>query len=226
MADQSKTDMVMKFTLKGSGDVNAECALDKNENDRFMDGFNPASYQDYSNFFEVTDFGFGMKLKEDDQNVSALSQHQHGSGNSQPSRTAGQFARWRSATDDEVKDRKVQYPVEFDQFTFSRLIDSASPIFFEHCCNTKSFDSAALVKRISQGGNRAAVGYLRFDFTDVLITEVHWDDGDVVKESCTFICKGIKVQYKPQNADGTLKPSVKPAEWNQDRTNNLNRRRA
>jgi type VI protein secretion system component Hcp len=217
MSDQSKTDMVMKFTLKSGKDVNAECALDIDAGDTFMEGFTPATYQDYSNFFEVLDFDLGMAVKEDDENVSTLSQpHRSAAGNGQASRVAGQFARWRSATDDDIKRGKIKYPVEFDKFSFSRLIDSASPIFFQYCCNSTSFKSAVLVKRVSQGISRPALGYLRFEFQDVLIIGVNWDDGDVVKESCTFICKDLVVKYKPQQAKGTLDPKgVAPAHWNQ-----------
>ena len=65
-----------------------------------------------------------------------------------------------------------------------------------------------LVKRISQGQqggvSRPTVGYLRMDFTKVLITGVGWDDGDVVKEKCEFICQGLKMTYRRQQADGTV----------------------
>jgi hypothetical protein len=35
--------------------------------------------------------------------------------------------------------------------------------------------------------------FLRIDFTDVLVIGVDWDSGDVVKEKCKFICRGVKV---------------------------------
>jgi type VI protein secretion system component Hcp len=216
MADQSKTDLFMKFRLQNGKHVPAECALDKSKDDPFMADFEPAPYQDYSNFFEVFDFDFSLKLTDHDQDTGALGkQRGNGANGRSTSRVAGQYARWRSLTDDQVR-AKLSYPVEFNQFQFKRLIDSASPIFFQYCLNSISFQDAALVKRVSQGDG-SSIGYLRLDFTDVLITNVDWDDGDVVTESCTFICKKLVVKYRSQAASGTLQKESEPATWDQNR---------
>ena len=65
-----------------------------------------------------------------------------------------------------------------------------------------------LVKRISQGDQggvaRPSAAYLRIDFTKVLITGINWDDGDLVTESCEFICQGMKISYRRQKTDGTV----------------------
>jgi type VI protein secretion system component Hcp len=117
---------------------------------------------------------------------------------------AGAFARWRSATQQDYK--SIYYPLEFDRFSFDRIIDCASPIFFQSCCTSQTFDSAALVKRVSPGDeggvSRPAVGFLRIDFTKVLVTGINWDDGDMVKERCEFICQGMKITYRRQTAGG------------------------
>ncbi len=242
MADQSKADMVMKFIQKGGTPVSAECALDKDPNDPFMKDFHPAPYQDYSDFFEIQSFDFGMEVKDDDTAVGALTKNSQGQGppskGGTPAKAKGGFVSWRSAKTDELKN--LDYPIEFDTFSFKRLIDAASPIFFEACCGTKTFDSATLVKRVSigmlggggnflnaqvnlgplhlsltgsSGINRPPQGFLRIDFTNVLIIGIDWDDGDVLNETCKFICQGFKLQYRQQNDDGSLKTAVAPAEW-------------
>ena len=102
--------------------------------------------------------------------------------------------------------------MEFNAFSFTRLLDAASMPFFNCCCNSVSFKSAALVKRLSVGvvgDNRMRpMGFLRFDFRDVLLTGVNWDDGDLVSESCTFICRAMRVRYKQQDVKGTV-----PSKW-------------
>lgn len=219
MPEQSKADMVMKFVRSGGGRVNAECALGKDPADPFMKDFSPASYTSYSNFFEVTKFDFGVEVKDDDTAVGTLSKTTP-AGAAPTTKAAasakakGGFVSWRSATEDQLK--KIDYPVEFDTFSFTRLIDSASPVFFQACCATNSFDSATLVKRVSIGADKPATGFLRLDFKEVLITGIDWDDGEVLNETCKFICKAFSLQYRRQNPDGTLQAAVS-ASWDQVR---------
>src|SRR5215471_3320773 len=119
MADQIKTDMVMYFKLKHN-DVPAECALEIDSKDDFMTGFRWAPYPDYSNFFQVLEFNLELALKPDDADVGTMSKNdrdrgKHGgnAGEGPNARVAGQFARWRSLSHDQVHNEKVKYPVEF-----------------------------------------------------------------------------------------------------------------
>lgn len=208
--DQTASDMVMKFTLMSGGDVPAEGVIEIDKDDKLMEGFSPAAYRDYSNYFEITDFEFSLKVNEKDEDIGGLSKpamaSRDGGNGRMPRVAAGPFSRWRSATDNEYT--KIRYPVEFDKFTFTRLIDSASPVFFQACCNSETFASAVLVKRVSRGDagkeRRIAWGYLRFRFEKVLIIGVDWDDGEVVKETCTFICQKLEITYKQQRMSGGL----------------------
>lgn len=206
--DQNKTDLVMQFVLDGQP-VWAECALDIAPGDTLMSDFKSADYDNYSSFFEASNFSMSLSVKENDESSNGLSQHVRQPAQQTKSPVTGPFSRWRSATTpQEAKALASKYPVEFDTFTFERVIDRASPIFFQSCCTSTTFDSAVLVKRMSQGdqggGSRPTVGYLRIDFTKVLITGIHWDDGDVVKETCEFICRSMKLKYRKQKADGTI----------------------
>ena len=221
MPDETKSDIVMKFVMKGGGSVWAESTLGVLKADPFMDGFSAVTdYDDYSNFFEIKTFSFSVAVKPQDEGVGALSKAgQPAGGGGGPAQAAhDQFSRWRSATRDEFQ--KIKFPIEFDTFTFERIIDGASPGFFSACCNQESFESAALVKRISSGvrggTDRMSFGYLRIDFRDVLLTGLAWDDGDMVTERITFICKAMRVRYRQQQADSSLLPATE-AIWDQQK---------
>jgi len=211
--DDSKSDIVMMFVDNSGAAVLAESTLDVLKGDPFMAAASisgkkvPAfeaitDYNDYSNFFEVKSFNFNIKLNPRDDAQSKLSGATKSSG---AHVVADQFSSWRSASNEDFK--RIPLPVDFDNFTFTRVIDGASPRFFDACCNQVSFQSAALVKRVAVGGGagnavQRSVGFIRFDFRDVMLTSVDWDDGDLVTESCTFICKAMKVRYRQQRASG------------------------
>jgi len=203
MPDRSNSDMVMQFVQEKGGPVMAECALRKDNNDEFMDGFTPAPYNQFSNFFEVTKFSFGLEVVDEDTTKTSLNQDKR-RADANEQRYKGGYLSWRSATDDEIRRGAIKYPLEFDTFAFSRKIDSASPIFFDNCLKSVSFKSATLVKRVAQGHNRQPLGFMQIKFTKVLIIGVDWDDGDLVTENCKFICRSFELRYRQQSADGTL----------------------
>ena len=221
MVDETKSDILMKFVMKGSAPVLAESTLGVLKADPFMAGFAAITdYDDYSNFFEIKSFSFSVAVKPQDEGVGALSKPgQHGGSAGGTAQAAhDQFSRWRSAKRDEFQ--QIKFPIEFDTFTFERIIDGASPGFFSACCNQESYESAALVKRISSGvrggADRLSFGYLRIDFRDVLLTGLSWDDGDMVTERITFICKAMRVRYRQQQADSSLLPATE-AIWDQQK---------
>lgn len=132
--------------------------------------------------------------------------------------SSAQFARWRSATDDSWKAAGT-YPAYINDFSFTRLIDQATPILFDYCCKKKNFPFVTFIKRKAAMG-RASMSltssasgfeeltYLRIDLADVLITDISWSDGDIVQESCKIKCQKMRVIYSQQNADGTLVPGT------------------
>jgi type VI protein secretion system component Hcp len=219
--DQSKTDLVMKFTITPEHDVPSEGVLDIHPEDTLMKDFHGAPYQDYSNFFEVTDFNMNMKLKSEDDHQDKMMVSPHGHASTPHAQhvarhvnngSTDQWSRWRSAA---AGGKFEPYPFEMENLTFQRVIDSASPIFFMYCCKQQKFHSAVLVKRLAQGHATIPKAYLRIEFTDVTITDIGWDDGDLVKETCEFNSKGgMKITYLRQRADASLfgKPAF-GAEW-------------
>jgi type VI protein secretion system component Hcp len=194
-------DLLMKF-VKGGDAIKAECQANLDPTDRFLEDFKPGR------FFEIDEFNFGVGLEDDDAALSGKHHETRGDDRSdKKSRGRTRFDQWLSG------ERTKAYPVDLEPFSFSRQMDQASPLLFEMCCNSQSFTSATLVKRKAASTDVSGQGFLRIDFTDVLVIGVDWDSGDVVKEKCKFICRGVKVQYKPQSASGTLSAAV-PGEWN------------
>ncbi len=216
MPDQPKAEIFMQFVQRGgAGAVLAECAADKNDDDDFMEKFNPASYDEYSDFFEVQKFQFAVQVKDED---TTKKDTQEANKSASPVKkteklAAGAFASWRSATKTQIN--SLQYPFQPGQFSFTRVIDRASPIFAQACCNSESFESATLVKRVAVGGNEIPMSFLQIKFDDVLIVGLDWDDGDLTSETCKFICRGFEVQYRKQAFDGTLEEVTSQASWKQ-----------
>ena len=185
-------DLLMKF-VKGSDAIDAECQTTVDSKDDLLHDFKAGK------FFEIDEFNFGVGLEDDDsagdKPKPAVVAH--------APRT--RFTNW-------LRGEQKAYPVDLEPFTFSRQMDQASPLLFEMCCNSQSFASATLIKRKAAGTDVSGRAFLRIDFKDVLVIGVDWDSGDVVKEKCKFICRGVEVQYKPQTPDGTLGGKV-PGEW-------------
>jgi type VI protein secretion system component Hcp len=218
MADKSLTDLVMKFEYTRNNPVWAESTLQIADHDPLMEGFlKNTDYDNYNNFFEVTNFNFSAELDESDQSTAVKSQNGRTPSHQATSPSSGSFSRWYQFGPKDLASHP--YPVKQIKGSFDRIIDSASPIFFQYCCNKTPFDNAVLVKRISQGDRlavkRPSVGYLRIEFGTVLLSSLAWDDGDVVTEKCEFTCKHMKIRYLRQSADGTvgLEGGEASAEW-------------
>lgn len=129
------------------------------------------------------------------------------------------FHRWRSATEKEAM--AMSFQLSFDSFKFTRIVDGASPAFFQNCARQVTFESAALIKRVSLGAiggvQRPALAFMRFDFKSVMLKKVEWTDGDLVTENCEFVCDWLSFQYRQQNSDGSLKPVAHMATWDRKR---------
>jgi type VI protein secretion system component Hcp len=219
----SKTDILMMFVDRDGGTIWAESTLDVFKGDPLVKGFNAIDdYNDYSNFFEISSFNFSMALNPTDQGTSTLTQASTAMGSASPV-AQDQFSSWRSAN---KYDKPIPYPVEFDTFSFTRVIDAASPIFFHHCTHQHSFRHASLVKRVAVGSaggkSQQSVGYMRIDFRDVLLTGINWDDGDLVTESVTFICKAMRIRYAKQKDSGGVETSPVEVTWDEAKDGSAN----
>src|SRR3954454_14885308 len=217
MPDQPKSEMFMQFVTKKGEALLAECAASKDKEDKWMSDFTPQTYDTYSDFFEVTKFDFGVSVKSQDaskkqtQTQSLHSTPIAGKQHGQHAKSSDAWQSWRAANTDADVDN-LKYPFEVDEFGFDRLIDRASVELFAACCTSQTFKSAAFVKRVLTGSGKPGKTFLRIDFKDVLVTSLSWDDGDLLNESCKFICRGFKIQYRRQNAAGDLLEPVVPIE--------------
>lgn len=211
---EKQGDLLMKFVQTNGEGVKAEGAATLKKDDRLLFDFWPGK------FFEIEEFSFGLNVEDSEAGGKTLSMP----GTPRPpgapapvehATPAVKFAAWRDAKKNSSQVDQITYPVVMDPFSFTRLVDKASPVFFHNCTNSISFASATLVKRKFTGGTLALQAFLRVDFSDVLITSLDWDDGHIIKEKCKFICRGVAVQYKRQASDGSL-AAPSSAEWTRD----------
>jgi type VI protein secretion system component Hcp len=232
MTDQKASDLLMRFIKRnGDGVVWAESMLDILDDDEFQKEFTPASsLDDYSNFFEISSFSFGLDARP--QETQKREVPRAGASNAVTPAGGNQwntFYRW--ATQRKGKPAKPpEFPdilVEFGKFSFSRIIDGASPDLFQACCDQTTFAKAVLVKRVStglQGGDRRqAMGYLKFEFFDVLLVSFGWEDGDLITENCAFVCKKMLVKYRQQDVDGQVNKVTGELYWDQRSNDRINK---
>jgi type VI protein secretion system component Hcp len=105
---------------------------------------------------------------------------------------------------------------DIEPVSISKRLDRSSTTLLERCMTSFKFNSATIIKRraIGQGKLR---GFVRFDFYDVMLTELNWDDDDVTKESFRFVCRGVVVQYSAETFSSASNAAVltagSPAQW-------------
>jgi len=204
MAAGDSSDILMKFVLKKKGEregpiegeSSTELVIAGEQRSNLLAGFKKKF------MFEIDSFNFSVGINDDSgaaparpgQNPAAHGAAPRGT----PAAPQGGFQAWRSGRPHK------DYPVTVQPITFSRPIDRASNLLLQHCIACTSFESASLVKRKAAGTAAAGEGYLRMDFTGVLITEIEWSNDEPIKETCKFISRAITVRYRPQLPDGTL----------------------
>ncbi len=92
--------------------------------------------------------------------------------------------------------------------TFNRPIDASSPELLQNLIKGTGYQSASLIKRKAAGRVGSGDVFLRVDFTNVLLTNIGWDEGDEVVEKTTFICNKVSLRYRKQEFDGSLGPVI------------------
>lgn len=218
MAD-NQSDLLMKFVLSGQS-IQAGGTAQLKKDDKLLFDFWTGK------FFEIEEFSLGLNLSDFEAPPAPA-----GAAAGPPKPAAhgpaaapgaaplaapqkAKFAAWRDKKKSSQAIAKLAFPVETDPFEITRLFDRASPLLFESCASTTSFDSATIVKRKVTGQTMALQSYLRIDFNEVLLVGLTWSDGELLKEKVRFICRGLRVQYRQQGADGSLGAAAS-AEWDQ-----------
>ena len=213
MAD--KKEILMRIRDAGKGDLPAECQaalIGGAGADPLMKDFSPGC------FFEIKNFSLSIGLQDKEASAaeqahSKLEEHAQAEAKRSgkpydPPKAAKQprkFADWRDGGD-------AKYPLEVQPIMFSRIMDRASTALLQNLCQSKSYESATIVRRMGVGGDGVPRAYLRLDFTPVLVIGIDWDDQDLVNEKYKFICQKLTVQYSPQQSSGQLSPVVQ-GEW-------------
>lgn len=229
MADES-SDALMTFIPKGSDKVGVPAEGQATWNkDELMTDFTAG------HFFEVKDFSLGGGIEDDSssekESQSSSTKENRGyreeqesqktnasSGSSKKVRHGSRFNNFFATGATKTPDGKAPlYGAHLQEISVTRVLDKASPKLLEYCLKLESFTKAVIVKRKvvgrAHGGTREHQGFLRLEFEEPLITSVEWDDGEVIEEKLKFVCRGIKVTYRPQNDDGSLGTQV-PGKWN------------
>jgi type VI secretion system secreted protein Hcp len=98
--------------------------------------------------------------------------------------------------------------VQLHDFTFSKVVDKASPALFKYNCNGKHIPAVVLTVR-KAGENPQE--YLVVTLTESIISSYNLsasDGGGLPTESVSINFSKIKYDYKTQTAQGTLGPLV------------------
>jgi len=215
---QSFTDILMKIE-DSSGPIAAEGMSEIDGNDDYTQDFKKGL------FFEIEDLDVGIGLEDTDSSSASTMAPPKGADaktiqafqavQQATQKRGGKFSTWtQSSASSGGSGSSPLFPVQMDEVGITRQLDRASPLLFQKCFLTQSFVSATVVMRkagdllYGPKNNIASMPFLRIDFTPVLITSINWDVAEVVKEKLKFVCRDVKVQYRPQNNDGSAGKNV------------------
>jgi len=220
MADKAATiDVIMTFIQTSGTPIDTEASTDWDKSDNLMRDFDKKV-----GAFDVEDWGFNAELSDSDNRSGSRTNAiaTHGSGrrddgnanrNDPPRVKSGAFAGYIDSGD------ASQYPSDLKEITVTKQVEWSSMTLLDHCLHQIKFLKAIIVKRKFTGDKQYPYQpFLRMEFKDPLVIRVEWDEGEVLKEKITFICRGIKFEYKQQLDDGTLNQSGPiPIEWEPQR---------
>jgi type VI protein secretion system component Hcp len=209
MASEQSNELLMRMVDSNGLYLGAECLskIDPKSDDLAKD-YNAGS------FFSVDDFAFGMNIDDKDPTADTTNtKGREGVGVVAQNKPAGpevKFGKWKSGSAEDIK-AMIPFPLRMDEFSITRRYDRASPVLFEKCATSDSFQTASLIKRKTVGDKLQS--FLRFDFEDVLVTHIDWQDAEVIKETIKFVFRKITVQYKTQAHSGKL-DAAGSVSWN------------
>jgi len=103
--------------------------------------------------------------------------------------------------------------VNIQDLSFTKYVDSASPLMMLKCCNGKHYPEALLTVRKAGGDN--PVEYLKIKMTEVLVSSVGTGGSageDRLTENVSLNFAKVDVKYTPQKADGSSDSPI-PMAW-------------
>jgi type VI protein secretion system component Hcp len=216
MATSEMSDLFMYVVGDDDQPLDGESSMVVEKNDEFMKNyFKSADYDSYSNFFDVTEFQFSMKLG--DKDASGTSGSTGASTGASLGASHGDWYLLKNPLTDLPKDI---YQLDKVSGSFGKVMDSVSPAFFQKCCEKATFKKMVLVKRAFTTGvmeredqRSKAYGYLQMLMEKVRITSVAWTDGDFVEEKISFKCQRMVILYKRQSYSGELGATEPLVDW-------------
>lgn len=106
--------------------------------------------------------------------------------------------------------------VHFQDFHFTKQLDSASPSLWLHCCQGKPIKSAKLTLNRAMGDKTV---FMTYEFKNLIISSqsigASKGGDDMPTEQISFKFSEVKLEYTPTNPDGT-KGSAQKADWSLD----------
>jgi type VI secretion system secreted protein Hcp len=91
--------------------------------------------------------------------------------------------------------------VAMQDFHFTRPVNKSTPKLILACADGSHIKNAILVCRKAGKEQQA---FLKYTFTDVLISSYQTSGSESPVEQCSFNFTSMQVDYKEQQADGTL----------------------
>ncbi len=206
-------DLLMKFVDSKGETVKGESGTDLTVQPSAMTkGFEAGK------MLEITSFSFAAGLQSDDQDETAtmlsnFMESQNALAAKFGARVVKPPKSTRARQYTKFYDREAhEYPVDINPIQVKRFIDRSSSDLLQNCIRREVYKSASVIKRRAAGGPNSGEVFLRFDFTQVLMINVDWDNDDPIQETYTFVCRGISIRYLPQLPDGSLGAPVQ-ATW-------------
>jgi len=99
----------------------------------------------------------------------------------------------------------------FTDLSFNKQMDKASPLLFKAAATGEHIKKAVLIAR-KAGGKGGQIEYLTITLTDVMVSSYQMGgssgDSSIPLDMVSLRATDIKLDYKPQKADGTLEGSV------------------
>ena len=98
--------------------------------------------------------------------------------------------------------------VSVSSFNVMKKTENSSAPMFTACCSGQHFKTATVLMRKAAGTSGKQMGFLQYDFQDVMVESIQWSGStggdDSPTESVSFAFGVVKINYWPQNtADGT-----------------------
>jgi type VI secretion system secreted protein Hcp len=88
-----------------------------------------------------------------------------------------------------------------------KVVDSASHLLYQFCCNGKHIDGAVITARKNNGDEK--VEYLVLTLTDVMINKVNWagnGDDQFLSEKVELSFAQFNFEYQTQDEKGSAQP--------------------